>query len=186
MKKYLSLLFLFFFFIVSCKKNSSPYDYNVNTTDPSALLIGTFQADLNGKTVKFGAKTSADMYFYFAGSDSSVEIYIHGSLYQSADSFETLGIKLNTTLPFDTATFYSNTSFNNNGNSSAGNYAYDLSYLIYTRPAYALNRTSVFKATITHIDQADIQGTFSGYAPPYNITNGGFNLPISIPASMLK
>ncbi len=169
--------------IISCKKNSTSYNYNANTTDPFSLPIGTIQADINGKTVTFDSLANTNIVYSILGNDTMFKIGIEGKNYQSSQTYQIIEIELNGWLPFDTATFYSN-----NTNLSAGENFYELIYLTYTPAmnAFGTNGSSVYKAEITHIDTGNVQGKFSGYAAPYNITNGGFNIKASIPASFFK
>ncbi len=178
---------LFLILTESCTKShtNSNYNYSVNTTDPSALPLGTLVADIDGSTTYFDSALSTNISYSQISTDTEYFIGITGFNRQSPQTYRSFVIVLRGWLPFDTASFY-----NSNLNGQYLN-LYQFGYNTYTGGllnAYSIGNGTelLYQAKVTHVDSSSIQGIFSGYLAPYNITNGAFNLITHIPNSYIK
>lgn len=171
--------------ITSCSKSNKNYNYNINTVNPAALSKGTLVADINGLTTYFDSTVSVGISYGQINTDTEYIVGITGYNKQSAQTFQSIVVSLKGFLPFDTASFY---NYNLNISSL---YQYQLGYNLFSGAyfnAYNISNGTepLYQARITYVDDSTIQGNFSGYLPPYNVTNGAFNLKTNIPGSFIK
>ena len=187
MKNVFLVFVLFLILTESCTKShtNSNYNYNVNTTNPAALPLGTLVADIDGSTTYFDSALSINISYSQISSDTEYFIGITGFNRQSPQTYRSFVIVLPGWLLFDIASFY-----NSNLNGQHIN-LYQFGYNTYTGAlfnAYSIGTGTepLYQAKITHVDSSNIQGIFSGYLTPYNITNGAFNLVTHIPNWYIK
>jgi hypothetical protein len=173
--------------LASCSKSniSSSYNFDIDTTNPASIPSGTIVADMNGINTHFDSTASATILYYIENNDTEYTINIIGFEHPSTD-YSSLTINLQGSLPFDTTNFYIDSAENIPTFGEKLYTSYYRTYIGGTITTYDFIGTTHYKATITHIDDSTIQGTFSGYLPPYSFTNGAFNIRTYIPSSYIR
>jgi hypothetical protein len=187
MKKFLLGFIPVFILTLSCNKSKtiSNYNYNTNTSNPSTLPSGSLFVDINGEGTYFDSAVSANVLFNTVGSDTGYSITITGYNNQATQVYSSIQISLRGWVPFDTASF---SIYDPGGHQNL----YQLGYHIYSGAnsnAYGVNNNAgspQYAARITYIDDSTLQGYFSAYLNPYNLTNGAFNIKMNFPSAYFQ